>query len=84
MKTENELLIQGIELEIDKIKSKFKNFNMLSDRIDSNDFDFCIGFLKGKIEILEELEKLRDLKRSKNALYNIDTDINFSSDDIPF
>lgn len=91
MKNETELIVIAIDLEIEKLKKEIKNFNEKFNRsIDKNDFDFSIGYLNGKIELIRELEKYLDLRRSKLSLvnldssYDVDTDNNFSKDDIPF
>jgi len=88
MKTENELIIKGIDLEIESIKnSLLKHDEKFNRELVKNNIEYCIGYLEGKKELLLELENYINLRRSKLALtdlYDIFTDTNFSSDDIPF
>lgn len=76
MKTENELLLIGIEREVARIK------NSLDDTCDklvntgSHNLEDIKKLVADITSCVEELENYEDLKRSKKALCNMD--------DIPF
>lgn len=91
MKTENELILMAVDIEIEKIKKEIsKQSERFERELIKNNLEYCRGYLTGKKELIDELENYLNLKRSKRALmgldssYDVATDTNFSADDIPF